>query len=413
MRRLIPSSLLLLISVASFAGNDVLLNFSQPPDSAVYDIFFEVDLFNAINTNGFDPATDTVVVRAGYAGSSGEIQELTLKAPLFGTVYTGTMEDFAGIENKYVAYKYYKVNGNLDQEEFYFDNFDETGTITGSAYRKILTPDEKSGTLNASDLLEDAVSSHRMPYFRNTNPVGVATSLVIKVDMSMAINFLENLNGTLDDVSGGSLVITKANYKEYPIYINGPATGGWVPWNQDSLGENRRMSDDGTTKGDEVAGDSIWTITLTYEASDFSGQEYKFSIGGADNEAGNGNHHLTNLAAKEVNTVTNWFGDIEPSRYNAVADQNPGAPHEVRLLPNYPNPFNPSTMIPFTVAKAGIVNFTVYNVLGQVVSTFNYDAKSAGLHSVNFQANNLATGSYLVKMTAGNFNKTIKMVFAK
>ncbi|NUQ83042.1 MAG: T9SS type A sorting domain-containing protein [Bacteroidetes bacterium] len=420
----------------TLSGNDTTLAWvwweNKRPEpvkpTAKYDINFEVDLFNAINTNGFDPATDNVVVRAGYAGSSNEVAELTLDAPLFGTVYTGLLDSFPGINNKYVAYQYYKVNANIDQEEFYFDNFDETGTTTGPKFRKIPTPAELTGTLTASDLLDDAVSTHRMPFFKNSNPVGVATSLVIEANLNPAVSFVTLGAGSLNDIQGGSLVITAANIAEHPLYINGPATGSWGGWNSIALGEARKMSDDGATKGDKVAGDNIWTITLPYEATAIISQEYKFGIGGADNEAGFGNNHMANLFAKDVNTVNVQFGDIQPSRYEApgkgywdfaakewvgVDDGNLADAKEFRLLQNYPNPFNPSTMIPFTVSKAGVVNFTVYNVLGQVVSSFNYDAKSAGLHSVNFQANNLATGSYLVKMTAGNFTETIKMVFAK
>ncbi|NUQ82236.1 MAG: T9SS type A sorting domain-containing protein [Bacteroidetes bacterium] len=404
-----------------------------PPSTATYDINFEVDLFNAINTNGFDPAIDTVVVRAGYAGSSGEIQELTLTAPLFGTVYTGTMEDFDGYNNRYVAYQYYKVNGSLDQEEFYFDNYDETGIITGPKFRKILTPADTAGFLLASDLLDDAVSTHRMPFFRNFNPVGANTSLIVEADLMPAICFVTVGEGSLEDLHGGSLVINAANIADYPVYINGPATGGWADWDSVSLGDSRRMSDDGITRGDKVAGDNIWTITLQFDASSTISQEYKLSIGGADNEGGFGNNHVANLFPKDVNNVSVQFGEIHPSRYEnpgtgywdfsdhigpcspgvGVDDDPAKSINDFLLLQNYPNPFNPSTMISFTVAKAGVVNFTVYNVLGQEVAAFDAEVPSAGTHQIPFTARNLASGTYLVKLQVGNHTDIIRILLTK
>ncbi|MBK9099262.1 MAG: T9SS type A sorting domain-containing protein [bacterium] len=83
------------------------------------------------------------------------------------------------------------------------------------------------------------------------------------------------------------------------------------------------------------------------------------------------------------------------------------------LNQNYPNPFNPSTQINFTIPKSEFVSLTLYNSLGQEVSTLANEVYNAGLHTLQFDASGLASGIYLVKMNAGKFVKTIKMNLIK
>ncbi len=80
---------------------------------------------------------------------------------------------------------------------------------------------------------------------------------------------------------------------------------------------------------------------------------------------------------------------------------------------NYPNPFNPSTTINFVIPNSELVNLTVYNSLGQQVAVLVNDVVSAGQHSVQFNATGLASGIYLVKMSAGNFLEVRKINLLK
>jgi hypothetical protein len=83
------------------------------------------------------------------------------------------------------------------------------------------------------------------------------------------------------------------------------------------------------------------------------------------------------------------------------------------LAQNYPNPFNPSTKINFGLKKAGEVEITVYNILGNKVATLFKGFKSAGNHSVVFDASNLSSGVYLYKVAANEFVQTRKMILEK
>ncbi len=88
-------------------------------------------------------------------------------------------------------------------------------------------------------------------------------------------------------------------------------------------------------------------------------------------------------------------------------------PTKFNLAQNYPNPFNPSTTIKFSLPKEGNVVLKVYSVMGEEVKTLVNGFKSAGVHSVNFDAANLTSGLYFYKLETPGFSKTMKMLFAK
>ncbi len=83
------------------------------------------------------------------------------------------------------------------------------------------------------------------------------------------------------------------------------------------------------------------------------------------------------------------------------------------LAQNYPNPFNPSTQIDFSIPQQSNVQLKVYNTLGQVVATLVNGNLSAGSHSVNFDARNLASGMYIYRLSAGNYTSVKKMMLLK
>ena len=93
-------------------------------------------------------------------------------------------------------------------------------------------------------------------------------------------------------------------------------------------------------------------------------------------------------------------------------------PAEFSLSQNYPNPFNPSTEISFSIDQAMDVNLTIYNMLGQKVSTLTSGVINAGIHTVKWNGvddmgRSVSTGIYLYKLTSGSKSITKKMAFMK
>jgi len=88
-------------------------------------------------------------------------------------------------------------------------------------------------------------------------------------------------------------------------------------------------------------------------------------------------------------------------------------PSEYVLSQNFPNPFNPSTIINFSLPKAGKVKLIVYNTLGQQVAELLNSEMEIGNHSVEFNTKNLSSGVYIYKIISGNFVAAKKMILAK
>ena len=83
------------------------------------------------------------------------------------------------------------------------------------------------------------------------------------------------------------------------------------------------------------------------------------------------------------------------------------------LSQNFPNPFNPTTAINFTVPKTGLVKLKIYNMIGKEISTLVNEIRTAGNYSVNFDASGLSSGTYFYKLEAGGMINIKKMMLIK
>lgn len=96
-------------------------------------------------------------------------------------------------------------------------------------------------------------------------------------------------------------------------------------------------------------------------------------------------------------------------------------PQAYRLRQNYPNPFNPSTTIEFELPRASHVTLRVFNILGQHIATLVDELRSAGTHTLAWDAGSLPSGVYLYRLSArgpgirpdGNYTETKKMILVR
>ena len=105
--------------------------------------------------------------------------------------------------------------------------------------------------------------------------------------------------------------------------------------------------------------------------------------------------------------------DVDNGGVTSVNEISSTVPSEYSLEQNYPNPFNPSTTINFSISTSEFVTMKIYNSLGQEVSTVVNEFLNAGSYEVNFNAENLVSGMYIYKITAGSFTSTKKMLLLK
>jgi len=104
------------------------------------------------------------------------------------------------------------------------------------------------------------------------------------------------------------------------------------------------------------------------------------------------------------------FGDVATS-VEIAADNS--VPTGYGLEQNFPNPFNPATVVRYHLPAAGRVKLVVYDLLGHEVAVLVNENKAAGSYGVRFDGTGLSSGVYLCRMTADRYVESRKMVFLR
>ncbi|MDE0469892.1 MAG: T9SS type A sorting domain-containing protein [Candidatus Poribacteria bacterium] len=137
--------------------------------------------------------------------------------------------------------------------------------------------------------------------------------------------------------------------------------------------------------------------------------------------------HLTPDPVQQWLAEAAQIGVIDPNLLRGVAAQKPYlvdlTPIATTLLPNYPNPFNPETWIPYQLATSAAVTLTIHDIKGDIVHTLDLGEQRAGTYQNrnhaaywdgrNTQGESVASGVYFYTLSAGDFTATRKMLIRK
>ena len=96
-----------------------------------------------------------------------------------------------------------------------------------------------------------------------------------------------------------------------------------------------------------------------------------------------------------------------------AVDDKAGFAREFKLLQNFPNPFNPTTMIAYQLPQNSSVLLKVYDISGKEIKTLVNQNQNAGSYQVEFNASGLTSGIYIYRLSAGSFTATKKLVVSK
>jgi len=137
----------------------------------------------------------------------------------------------------------------------------------------------------------------------------------------------------------------------------------------------------------------------------------------------------THLATEDfcLTVIVTDFNDDNSQGFQCVTvNDDPGfgfsevidLPEDFILGGNYPNPFNPVTTIEFALPEASDVTLEVFNIMGQKVSTLVNERRTAGFHSVQWDASRFSSGTYFLRMAATgasgeSFENTGRMTLIK
>jgi hypothetical protein len=125
-----------------------------------------------------------------------------------------------------------------------------------------------------------------------------------------------------------------------------------------------------------------------------------------------GNNCIPDFSTQRVNPVFANTGGV------GVESEESMIPKEFALYDNFPNPFNPTTQIAIDLPEDAYTELTVWNIMGQQVTTVYSGNLNAGRHNVTFNGrdmtgNMLSSGMYIYRVTAGKYNATKKMTLMK
>ncbi len=175
----------------------------------------------------------------------------------------------------------------------------------------------------------------------------------------------------------------------------------------------------------DPADSASWDVNVIFDVWEYSGIDpaatptlsprfFYGSPGGDMDGDGKDEYVFVNYSAD----FSIWSDDVY--LWVIEIDQTVGVDEDSNLNPdiftlqqNYPNPFNPSTTIKYHIPDNEFVTLKVYDVLGNEISTLVNETKSAGNYEVSFNAENLSSGVYFYKLTAGNLSEIKKMMLVR
>ncbi len=184
-----------------------------------------------------------------------------------------------------------------------------------------------------------------------------------------------------------------------------------------------RSTDDGLTWTNVYQSDTIqFNNSIAYDGNIYVGGLFNGVFRSTDN--GNSWTVITNGFQSLIGFSLCGFGGYifagtgaglyrSSNAVSAVNEDKNIAPNNFSLEQNYPDPFNPSTKIKYSIPNSEFVSLKVYDVLGKEVATLVNQQNGAGIHEVNFNASKLASGIYFYRLEAGKNILTRKMLLIK
>lgn len=347
-------------------------------------------------------SSGTNLTRIWHMGDETQYRPITLVFPtgisnaplsvalIHGNANTGS-STFSGNIDKVSAIRYYKIV-NLHSATIPIVSYTpsygtDDGVASGNQHLRVAISE------NERALWTDKGPSESGPFAHTTDlttpPTLIKSDTATASYASNAVLYvaLAKVTGTNENSLPVELSSFSVTYSGYNILIS---------WTTASEMNNRgfeilRSSDNliwNTISFIKGAGNSVQNNSYSFNDKISAPGKYYYRLKQFDF---NGNSSYSNVIETEVNLLT-----------------------ELYLSKNYPNPFNPSTMIKFSVPAQGVAALKIYNSLGQLISElFNGIAEPGKLYEVNFNASNLSSGLYISVIEFGGKKLSNKLLLIK
>ena len=240
----------------------------------------------------------------------------------------------------------------------------------------------------------------------------------------------------LPDVQDGAYFLLFTANRYEPAFA-----GGGRSWTEaqavsvsDGVQYDARLAAIAPTGGSQILTGHVWSSDRTSKdgalvsVEDESGRLLGYDLTDAD-----GVYRIENLSAGVVRLRAETFSgeqlqreadlfadspvrvaDLTLERASPVStEQAPRLPAKFKLDGAYPNPFNPSTVIAYSLTERADVTLTVFDVLGRTIATLVEGPQSPGAHTARFEATGLPSGLYFYRLSAAGQNRTQSMVLLR
>ncbi|MBL0106861.1 MAG: T9SS type A sorting domain-containing protein [Ignavibacteria bacterium] len=202
-------------------------------------------------------------------------------------------------------------------------------------------------------------------------------------------------NNTTTGLAGGTAMVLSTNGGANYSAVTTPGTAGNLNGIEGAGTDWWAIRSDANIYR-STNGASSWTTAYTAAGAVFQDIDFKV-VGGCPKGWAAGN--LGVIAKMDAPTGISNINNEVPSSFD--------------LKQNFPNPFNPTTNINFSLPKSGFVTLKVYDMIGKEVATLVNEVKTAGNYIVGFNAANLPSGAYFYRLESNSFVDTKKMMLIK
>jgi hypothetical protein len=187
-----------------------------------------------------------------------------------------------------------------------------------------------------------------------------------------------------------------------------PATDGEVEAEPTSGGDNVALGVDSKNNVPLIRPNQGEFIIESGNYSDWTRVDYYWNSGSGYTD------YTIDIGTYTDGNEVYYMDDFQclPSSATSVGNNSIG-PYEFKVFQNYPNPFNPSTVIRFSIPERDNVVINVYNEIGEIVNRILSYNMPAGYHEVEFDARDLSSGVYFVRVETSNNVDVKKMLLMK
>lgn len=223
----------------------------------------------------------------------------------------------------------------------------------------------------------------------------------IRNDLSSTAFFADYLHSASDGDLPGDRIVRGVTGNTVYGDANLLLQGGGDCGNNGTLGPDRITAVNGGQTAFEYGGSQGGIGGVMYDG-DYKVIYLAFALEAACGAAG------TDHYSEVITSTLNWWQISDAEEHSGAA-----LPTSIRLLGNYPNPFNPSTELQFELGTVSHVELSVYDVQGRLVSELLNDVVQPGVHAVRFDGTSLASGVYFARLSTPGFAQSAKMVLLK